>query len=88
MSTIFPLGARAGSWWGLRRGSWAMRTAAIDRKSQLDAAIKEIVELVRDGLRHGYFDYRISCEKGQKGKRHLIVWAGKSHKFTIPEDEL
>ena len=44
--------------------------------------------LIVDGLKHGFFDYSISCEIGKKGKRHLVIKAGKSHKFTIPEDEL
>jgi hypothetical protein len=25
---------------------------------------------------------------GNGGKRHLVIRAGKSHKFTVPEEEL
>jgi hypothetical protein len=41
-----------------------------------------------DGLRHGFFDYSITCEIGKDRRRELVIRAGKSHKFTIPEDEL
>ena len=41
-----------------------------------------------DGLKHGFFDYSIACEIANGGKRQLVIRAGKSHKFTIPEDEV
>jgi hypothetical protein len=43
---------------------------------------------VVDGLRHGFFNCSIACEICSGGKRHLVIRAGKSHKFTIPEDEV
>ena len=51
-------------------------------------ALDHLRGLVVDGLKHGFFDYSISCEVGSKGKRHLVIRAGKRHKFTIPEEEL
>jgi hypothetical protein len=44
--------------------------------------------LIIDGLQHGFFQYSIACEVGNGGKRHLIISAGKSHKFTLRPDEL
>ena len=55
---------------------------------QLREALDRLEGLVVDGLRHGFFDYSIACEVGSGGKRQLVIRAGKSHKFTIPEDEL
>ena len=55
---------------------------------QLREALDRIEGLVVDGLRHGFFDYSIACEIGKDGRRQLVIRAGKSHKFTIPEDEL
>ncbi len=55
---------------------------------QMRAALDRLRGLVVDGLKHGFFDYSISCEVGNKGKRQLVIRAGKSHKFTIPEDDL
>ena len=42
----------------------------------------------RRGLKHGFFDYSIACEIVNGGKRQLVIRAGKTHKFTIPEDEV
>jgi hypothetical protein len=54
--------------------------------------IAEVLALIEtilvDGLHHGFFDCSIACEIGSAGKRHLVVRNGKSHKFTIREEEL
>jgi hypothetical protein len=55
---------------------------------QFHEAVDRLLQVLLDGLRHGFFDYSISCEVGNKGRRQLVIRAGKSHKFTIPEDEL
>jgi hypothetical protein len=55
---------------------------------QLCEAIDRIEGLVVDGVRHGFFDYSLTCDIGKDGRRRLVIRAGKSHKFTIPEDEL
>ena len=55
---------------------------------QLREALDRLRGLVVDGLKHGFFDYSISCEIGNRGKRQLVIRAGKSHKFTIPEEDL
>jgi hypothetical protein len=55
---------------------------------QLREALDWIEGLVLDGLRHGFFNYSLFCEIGKDGRRQLVIQAGKSHKFTIPEDEL
>jgi hypothetical protein len=55
---------------------------------QVREALDRLEVLVVDGLKHGFFDYSIACEVGNGGKRHLVIRAGKSHKFTIPEDEV
>ena len=55
---------------------------------QLREALERLRGLVVEGLRHGFFDCSISCEVAKNGRRHLKIRAGKSYKFTIPEDEL
>jgi hypothetical protein len=55
---------------------------------QLREALKRLEGLVVDGLKHGFFECSISCEVASGGKRQLIICAGKSYKFTIPEHEL
>jgi hypothetical protein len=55
---------------------------------QVREALDRLEGLVVDGLKHGFFDYSIACEVGNAGKRHLVIRAGKSHKFTIPSEEV
>jgi hypothetical protein len=47
------------------------------------SALDFIEGLLIEGIRHGHFDYSLTCEMGTNGRRLLIVRAGKSHKFTI-----
>jgi hypothetical protein len=49
------------------------------------SALKLIETIIVEGLRHGHFDYSITCETGKGGRRLLVIKAGKSHKFSITE---
>ncbi|HUK32927.1 MAG TPA: hypothetical protein VLV86_03390 [Vicinamibacterales bacterium] len=42
---------------------------------------------ITDGLRHGYFEFTLTCEVVAGNRRRLVFKAGKSHQFVIPEDE-
>lgn len=55
---------------------------------QLHDAFDRLVQIVLDGLRHGHFRCSISSAIGKEKKREFLIEAGKSHKFTIPEEEL
>jgi hypothetical protein len=57
-------------------------------RGQVREALDRLEGLVIDGLKHGFFDYSIACEIGNGGKRHLVIRAGKSHKFTISKEEV
>jgi hypothetical protein len=57
-------------------------------RGQVRQALDRLEGLVVDGLKHGFFDYSIACEVGNGGKRLLVIRAGKSHKFTIPAEEV
>jgi hypothetical protein len=62
-----------------------------DRKSggpQFWEAFECLDKIIRDGLRHGYFRCAITSAIGKDSRREIIIEAGKSHKFTIPENEL
>ena len=54
----------------------------------LEMALLHLREVVLDGLRHGFYDYAITCELVKGSKRRLTIKAGKSHQFTIPEEDL
>ena len=58
------------------------------KSGQVREALDRLEGLVVDGLKHGFFDYSITCEVGNGGKRQLVIREGKSHKFTIPENEV
>jgi len=55
---------------------------------QLREALDRIAQIVLDGLRHGHFRCAISGVIGKGQRRDLVIEAGKSHKFTIPQDEV
>jgi hypothetical protein len=55
---------------------------------QVCSALDLIEVLLIEGIRHGHFDYAVTCETGTNGRRLLIVKAGKSHKFSINESEV
>lgn len=52
------------------------------------AALDLVEGLLVEGLKHGHFDYAVTCEMGTNGRRLLIVRAGKNHKFSIMEPEV
>ncbi len=58
------------------------------KSGQVREALDKLEGLVVDGLKHGFFECSIACEVANGGKRHLVIRAGKSHKFTIPEHEV
>ena len=55
---------------------------------QFREAFDRLVQIVLDGLRHGHFRCAISIVIGKGNRRELVIEAGKSHKFTVPEEEL
>ena len=66
----------------------SLLTLARAHHGQLAEALAHLETVVVEGLRHGYFEYTITCEIGNGRKRHLVVRAGKAHKFTIPNEDL
>lgn len=63
-------------------------TSARVHHGQLADALAHLETVVVEGLRHGFFEYTITCEIGNGKKRRLVIRAGKAHKFTIPEEDL
>jgi hypothetical protein len=56
--------------------------------TQLEHAVQKVLEELHEGLRHGFFEYRLVGEIVGGRKRQLILEAGKKYKFTIPAEEL
>jgi len=55
---------------------------------ELDEALGLLVNQIREGLSHGFFEYSVRCEIAKGGKRQLTIGAGKSHRFLIGEEEI
>ena len=56
--------------------------------AQWSRALAHVERELEAGLLHGFFECAISCEVGSGGRRELVIRAGKSHKFTIPAEEI
>jgi len=54
----------------------------------VEYAINHIVDLVREGLAHGFFHLEIRGTIGSGKRRELVVSSGKSHKFNISSNDL
>ena len=59
-----------------------------DLNSELDRAFCTLKEVLLEGLKHGHFECSIHCEKANSDKRMLTITAGKSHRFSIPPEDL
>jgi hypothetical protein len=59
-----------------------------NKKNVLAEANTKLSEVIRDGLRHGFFECSVTCELIKDRKRRLIIRAGKNHQFIIREEEL
>jgi hypothetical protein len=55
-------------------------------RGALGPAIDRIIAEIVDGLLHGHFDFRLVCEVTSHGQRRLVLYAGKSYRFLIPQD--
>jgi hypothetical protein len=52
-----------------------------------DRALNRIMAEIYAGLRHGYFEYAVTCEVIAHGRRRLVLRAGKNYQFVIPGGE-
>ena len=55
---------------------------------QLREALDRLDRILLDGLCHGHFRCTIASVIGKNNRRDLVIEAGKSYKFTIPEEDL
>ena len=55
---------------------------------QFREALDRLEQILVDGLRHGHFRCSMFGSIGKNNLRELVIEAGRSHKFNIPEEEL
>ena len=53
----------------------------------LDRAVQRVLAEIYEGVRHGYFECIVTCEVIGQERRRLILKAGKSYQFLIPQEE-
>ena len=65
------------------------RSSATPRASSvaLTGALQRLLAEVQDGLRHGFFDFTLTCEVTGQERRRLILKAGKTYQFVIPKED-
>jgi hypothetical protein len=51
-------------------------------------ALKKLVQLILEGLKHGFFECTVVCDVIKGQKRRLVIKAGVSHQFIIPLEEI
>ncbi|SRR6266508_888065 len=52
-----------------------------------DRALSRILAEIYDGLRHGFFEYVLTCEIVGQERRRLTLRAGKGYQFVIPQEQ-
>jgi hypothetical protein len=58
-----------------------------NRASAMDRALRRIVAEIVDGLRHGYFEFSLTCDVIPHGRRRLVLHAGKSYQFVLAAED-
>jgi hypothetical protein len=53
------------------------------RPCAADGVLRRIVVEIVDGLRHGYFEFRLTCEVIGGGRRRVLLHAGKTYQFVL-----
>ena len=53
----------------------------------LNRAMQRLIAEVHDGLRHGFFEFTVSCEVIGQERRRLTLRAGKSYQYVIPRED-
>jgi hypothetical protein len=70
-----------------RNAERPMKSRDIPEAPIIDRALRRVLGEIHDGLRHGYFEFTLSCEVTGQGRRRLQLRAGKTYQFLIPAEE-
>ena len=62
--------------------------SGVSKGAVMNDMLNKLCAEVREGVKHGFFEYTIKCELINGSKRRLQIGAGKNYQFTIPENEL
>lgn len=65
-----------------------LRRSTAERMPEKEKVLEMIIRSLNDGYAHGFFEYSIECTKDYQGSRIIVFKCGKTHRFTISEDEV
>ena len=68
-----------------RQAPFARAVAA--QGASIDRALSRVLAEICDGLRHGFFEYTLTCEIVGQERRRLTLRAGKSYQFMMSKEE-
>ena len=57
------------------------------QKGTLEKVLEKVTNEIKSGVKHGFFEYQITCEIVKENKRKITIKTGKSYQYHIPEDE-
>jgi hypothetical protein len=47
------------------------------------SVVEKLATMIRDGIAHGHFEFKISGRDGSGGRTEVIIAAGKVHRFLL-----
>ena len=56
-----------------------------DAKHSIEGLMERVVKELREGIRHGHFDFVITGAHARGEHVEVILKAGKNHRFLIPK---
>lgn len=65
-----------------------MSAEKVVSQRELDRVIARVVDELRGGLAHGFFEITVTSEIIQGRKRRVVVKAGRSYVFVVPSEEV
>jgi hypothetical protein len=65
-----------------------MMMNSVLQNPNVEKLLEKVKQEILSGVKHGFFDYQITCEIIQGKKRKITVKTGKSHRFFVSEEEL
>jgi hypothetical protein len=64
-----------------------MADPRMESAAAMHRALSRVLAEIHAGLRHGYFEYTLTCEVTSGNRRRLQLHAGKNYQFVIPADD-
>ncbi len=54
-----------------------------DREPSVETVVEKLARIVRDGIAHGHFEFKIAGRDASGGRTEVTIAAGKVHRFLL-----